>query len=242
MPPLDLRRSVGHDDAGVSENPHGVLPFGDHVPAENYRSVLDFGCGCGRVARQMMLQHEARPERYLGVDIYAPSIRWCRKHMTPFDPRYRFARMNAFNPNLNPYGRDEAPIPTRERFSLVNAHSVFTHIIERDVQFYFDECRRVLEPGGVLRATWFMFDKAEMPMMHDFQHALYIALDDPTHAVIYDRDFVRSLYRNAGLNIFRVEPPGLRGFQWIVYGRLGPAKMSKFPRDDAPLGHKPPPR
>src|SRR5258708_1722095 len=169
----------------------------------------------------MMLQAEARPERYLGVDLYAPSIRWCAKHLTRFDPRYRFARMNAHNPKFNPYGRHDAPIPTRERYSLVNAHSVFTHILERDVQFYFDECRRSLEPGGVLRATWFMFDKAEAPMMHEEQHALYISLDDPTHAVIYDREFVRGLYRRAGLQIFKVHAPALRGFQWIVYGRLG---------------------
>lgn len=241
MPPLDLRRSVGHEGTAEFENPHGKLAFGDDVPAGNYHSVLDFGCGCGRVARQMMLQADARPERYLGVDLYAPSIKWCQKHLSAWDPNYRFARMNAHNPKFNPRGR-QAPIPTRETYSLVNAHSVFTHILERDIQFYFNECRRSLEPGGVLRATWFMFDKAEAPMMHDYQHALYISLDDPTHAVIYDRDFVRDLYRNAGLSIFRVHPPALRGFQWIVYGRLGPGKDVAFPRDEAPLGRAPPPR
>jgi hypothetical protein len=87
-----------------------------------------------------------------------------------------------------------------------------------------------------------MFEKAEAPMMHDYQHALYISLDDPTHAVIYDREFVRDLYRKAGLNIFRVQAPALRGFQWIVYGRLGPGEDVEFPRDEAPLGRAPPPR
>jgi SAM-dependent methyltransferase len=240
MPPLDLRRSVGHEGTVEFENPGGDLAFHDDVPEANYRSVLDFGCGCGRVARQMMLQSHARPERYFGVDLYAPSIKWCRQHLTRFDPNYRFARMNAHNPKFNPRGRQSA-IPTRETFSLVNAHSVFTHILQRDVQFYFDECRRVLEPGGVLRATWFMFDKAQAPMMHPYQHALYISLDDPTHAVIYDQAFVRGLYRQAGLRIFRVHAPAIRGFQWVVYGKLEDGEDVAFPTDEGPLGYAPPP-
>ena len=160
--------------------------------------------------------------------------------MTPFDPRYRFARMNAFNPNSILYGRDEALIPTRERFSLATTRSSPTSSSATFSSISTNAA--ALEPGAVLRATWFMFDKAEAPMMHDFQHALYNALDDPTHAVIYDRDFLRAkLTGNAGLSIFRVEPPALRGFQWIVRRPPGLGDV-EFPRDDALLGHKPPPR
>lgn len=241
MPPLNLRRSVGHEGTQEFENPAGGLAFGDDVDPLSYRRVLDFGCGCGRVARQMMLQTESAPEAYLGVDLYAPSIAWCRKHLTRWDPRYRFKRMHAFNPMLNPRGNRRAPIPTREKFSLVNAHSVFTHIVEKDLEFYFSECRRVLEPAGAFRATWFMFDKAALPMMHSFQHALYISLDDPTNAVIYDYDYVRALYSRAGLRIYRVYPPALRGFQWLIYAKAEAGEHVDFPVDDAPLGLARPP-
>ncbi|WP_334163541.1 class I SAM-dependent methyltransferase [Phenylobacterium sp.] len=241
MPPLELRRSVGHDGTRDFENPYGDLTFGADVPIGNYASVLDFGCGCGRVARQMMLQKQARPGRYLGVDLYEPSIRWCRDHLTRFDPAFRFEHMNVANLSLNPKGKQRARIPTDDRYSLVNAHSVFTHIIGDEVEFYFEECRRSLEPDGVLRATWFLFDKAYMPMMQDFQNALYVNATDPTNAVIYDHAYVRSLYRRAGLRIYAVHKPAIRGFQWLIYAKLEEGEDVDFPFDDGPLGVLPPP-
>jgi SAM-dependent methyltransferase len=241
MPPLELRRSVGHEGTRDFENPYGDLTFGADVPAENYASVLDFGCGCGRVARQMMLQTRARPERYLGVDLYQPSIRWCRDHLTRFDAGFRFEHMNVFNASLNPRGKARAAIPTKDRYSLVNAHSVFTHIVGDEVEFYFDECRRSLAPGGVLRTTWFLFDKAYMPMMQTFQNALYVNAVDPTNAVIYDQGYVRALHRKAGLRIYAVHKPALRGFQWLIYGKLEDGEDVEFPFDDGPLGVMPPP-
>jgi SAM-dependent methyltransferase len=241
MPPVELRRSVGHDGTEGFENPYGDLAFADDVPAENYASVLDFGCGCGRIARQMMLQRQVHPVRYLGIDLYKPSIDWCRDHLTRFDPRYRFEHMDVFNAGLNPKGKPRAPFPTQDRFTLVNAHSVFTHILGDELEFYFEECRRSLQPDGVLRATWFLFDKAYMPMMQTFQNALYINATDPTNAVIYDQAYVRGLYRKAGLRIYAVHKPAIRGFQWLVYAKLEDGEDVDFPFDDGPLGVNPPP-
>jgi SAM-dependent methyltransferase len=241
MPPSELRRIVGHEGTEEFENPSGGLVFGDGIEAAQYRRVIDFGCGCGRVARVLMLQRESPPEAYLGVDLYKPSITWCRRSMTRWDPRYRFVHMNAFNPAFNPRGRQRVAIPTCETFSLANAHSVFTHILQRDVEFYFAECRRTLEPGGVLRSTWFMFDKRFMPMMQPSQQALYINAGDPTNAVVYDYDYVRKLHTDAGLRIYIARAPGIRGFQWEIYARAESGSHVDFPPDDAPLGHKPPP-
>jgi hypothetical protein len=52
LPPLDLRRSVGPVEKEHWKNPSGGLIFGAQVPPESYVSVFDFGCGCGRTARQ----------------------------------------------------------------------------------------------------------------------------------------------------------------------------------------------
>lgn len=236
MPPLELRLTVGLSDTEPFENRSGDPVFGDDVPAAAYRRVLDFGCGCGRLARQLLLQRD-RPEAFLGLDLHKPSIAWCAKHLTRFDPAFRFAHLNVYNNGLNNGGRHRPQaFPTRESFTLVNAHSVFTHILERDVAFYLRECARRLEPGGVLRATWFLFDKASVPMMQAFQHALYINVDDPTNAVIYDAEFVRELYREAGLRLYLVRPPAVRGFQWELYARREPGEHVDFPPDEAPTG------
>ena len=58
FPPLEMRRLVGPTELDVYDNPTGALVY-PWLPAENYQKVFDFGCGCGRVARQLILQ---RPE------------------------------------------------------------------------------------------------------------------------------------------------------------------------------------
>ena len=46
----------------------------------------------------------------------------------------------------------------------------------------------MLRDGGIAVTTFFLFDKAGFPMMQEFQNAPYINLDDPTNAVIFDRE------------------------------------------------------
>src|SRR5215470_15925453 len=111
IPPAELRRTVGHEGTEEFENPDGALAFGDNVDAQLYRRVLDFGCGCGRVARVLLLQQTAKPEAYLGVDLYKPSIEWCRRRLTRWDRRFRFEHMDVANPSLNPRGKSYVPIP-----------------------------------------------------------------------------------------------------------------------------------
>jgi SAM-dependent methyltransferase len=68
FPPLEMRELVGQTDLRAYDNQTGELiyPF---ISAEKYESVLDFGCGCGRVARQLLLQ-DVRPTRYVGLDLH----------------------------------------------------------------------------------------------------------------------------------------------------------------------------
>jgi len=244
MPPVELRRTVGVEDVVHFENPHRMLVFGDAVPADNYGSVFDFGCGCGRVARQMLLmQPDQVPKRFVGVDLYAPSIDWCKTHLAAVNANFVFRHFDVFNAGLNPSGSRQAlPLPQIGEFSLVNAHSVFTHIIEDHIRHYFMEFAARVEEQGVARATWFLFNKAHFPMMQAFQNSLYINTDDPTNAVIYDIEFVKLLYREAGLDIYRVDRPGIRGHQWVIYAsRRADVGDYVFPEDDSAIGLARPP-
>jgi SAM-dependent methyltransferase len=241
MPGIALRRSVGVEDRAFFENPHAMLTFADDVVASAYRHVLDFGCGCGRIARQMMLQSEAIPEFYLGLDLYKPSVEWCSKYLTKHSPQFQFQHLDALNIGLNPTGVAQAPFNTSKTFTLVNSHSVFTHILERDLAFYFNECVSRLEDGGILRATWFLFKKENYPMMQDFQNCLYINADDLSNATIYDFELVKSMYKKAGLQIYKIHKPYIRGHQWLIYARKSNGMSVDFPEDDGPLGLTRPP-
>jgi SAM-dependent methyltransferase len=103
---------------------------------EDFRSMLDFGCGCGRVIRRW---HALTGTRVCGTDYNPSLIAWCRRHL-PF-AQYE---VNALNPPLS-YADGE--------FEFVYALSVFTHWPEALQQEWLKELRRILSPGGFLLLT-----------------------------------------------------------------------------------------
>jgi SAM-dependent methyltransferase len=106
------------------------------APLESTGSLLDFGCGCGRV-----LRHWAGldgPEIY-GSDYNERLVGWCAANL-PF--------VTASANELAPPLRYEDG-----QFGLVYAISVFTHLphdLERD---WIDELSRIVAPGGLLLLT-----------------------------------------------------------------------------------------
>lgn len=235
---------VGNFDPAAFENSTAVRVF-ESIAGSNDDFVLDFGCGCGRIARQLMQQHTP-PRRYLGIDLHRGMIRWCRENLAVRNPDFAFRHQDVYNPGLNPRGRRrELAFPAEDdSVSLLVAQSVFTHLVEDQAVFYLQQIGRVLRADGIAAATFFLFDKSAFPMMQDFQNALYINTTDPTNAVIFDREWLRMACTGAGLRICAVQAPSVRGFHWqIQLERAGReiAPHVEFPPDTAPVGRVPPP-
>jgi hypothetical protein len=55
IPPPEMRKLVGVEDARLFDNPARALVY-PHLPGEVFNAVFDFGCGCGRIARQLIQQ------------------------------------------------------------------------------------------------------------------------------------------------------------------------------------------
>jgi SAM-dependent methyltransferase len=106
------------------------------APGRFYPDWLDFGCGCGRMAR--ILVDAAGVARLSGVDVDAAQIRWARRRL-----RGEFAVMRP----TPPLDFDAAS------FDVVYAVSIFTHLDEGEQDRWLDELFRVLRPGGLLIAT-----------------------------------------------------------------------------------------
>jgi SAM-dependent methyltransferase len=106
-----------------------------HVPPEGLHSVLDFGCGCGRVTRYWA----DFPGSVSGSDVSPEAVDWCRRNL----PFARF-EVNELAPPL---------LFADESFDLAYALSVFTHLTA-DLQLAWrDDMRRALRPGGYLLLT-----------------------------------------------------------------------------------------
>jgi len=106
------------------------------IRTEDLRTVLDFGCGCGRVLR--FWKDWPRIELH-GTDCNAALASWCVKHL-PFAQ----VATNRFNPPTN-YADG--------RFDLVYALSIFTHLPEAAQLEWMREFRRIIRPGGLLLLT-----------------------------------------------------------------------------------------
>jgi SAM-dependent methyltransferase len=241
LPPVEFRTLVGSDDPTFFTNGDGYRPFPD-LPDSMYSSVFDFGCGCGRLARQL-IQQQPVPGRYLGVDRHRGMVDWCGAHLTPQAPAFTFAHHDVLHEVLNPGGTPgHLPLPAADGdVTLFIAWSVFTHLLEEDAAFYIRELSRVLDPSGLAVTTWFLFDKADYPMMQEFQNALFINPLDLTNAVIFDRGWLRQQLTSAGLRMTHIAPPDLRGFQWRIVIEKRSGQHCDFPDDVAPRGIQRPP-
>lgn len=237
MPPEDLRALTGRSNVEDYENPNGD-PVYPYLPAQAYTSVLDFGCGCGRTARQLLLQRTP-PLRYLGIDLDPRGVSWCQGALEPIAPGFRFLHHDVYNPVLNahPDLPRELPLPAEdEAFSLVHGWSVWTHLPQPQAEHYLHEAARVLRPGGLLHATWLLFEKHNFPCLYRNQHALYVNHEDPTQAVYFDRSWVLEQTAALDLWVVHVEPPSYRGFSWTLVMRKGaPREHLEVPMDTQPV-------
>ena len=137
LPPARMRAQVGplHADARffLESGRHNAELVRDLVPLEQVDVLLDWGCGCGRVLRHWSTLEGTAVH---GCDINPKMVAWCNAHLP-------FAEVadNDLSPPL-PYAED--------RFGLVYAFSVMTHLSEDLQREWVAECRRVLRPGGYL--------------------------------------------------------------------------------------------
>jgi len=143
MPPPGLRARVGlgsRDEFTLvgREGARQILEAlrRDRPPARAGGDWLDFGCGCGRLARYLL--ESGVPRSYSGVDVDARQIAWAARNLAG-----GFTVMRPGPPLEFPDAS----------FDVVLAISIFTHFTEEEQFAWLAEIRRLLRPGGRLVAT-----------------------------------------------------------------------------------------
>lgn len=151
LPPARLRHRVGPNSSRAEFLHVGALCARDLLrvyarlgrdPGRD-RRWLDFGCGCGRVARHLLAPETAaefglEAIDYTGVDVDRAQISWAARHLAG-----RFAAI----PMTPPTALPEAG------FDVIFTISVFTHLDEAAQEAWLVELTRRLAPGGLLLAT-----------------------------------------------------------------------------------------
>lgn len=114
----------------------GLILTGKEI--KDFKTVLDFGCGCGRVFRA--LKTFLPSSELYGADIDGEAIDWMERNYAKFG---KFSVVSHLPPTLFSEGM----------FDLVIGLSVFSHLPE-DMQFlWLQELNRITKPGGYLVLT-----------------------------------------------------------------------------------------
>ena len=180
--------------------------------AKPHDRVLDVGCGVGRVALHFVEFLDSRGH-YDGFDTVQVGVDWCNARIARPHSNFNFVHADIYNQQYNPDGLLDAASFSfpyeNNRFSLVFATSVLTHLLPDDACQYLKETSRVLEPGGRSVVTFFIInDEARYHMMsseHCFQpteRGYWTTQPDyPEAAIAFEEENILAMYEKAGLEI-----------------------------------------
>ena len=144
QPPADLMRRVSGSPSAQFFDADGVRSYSEFFDAVANRRdwgsisrMLDWGCGCGRIARCFLRAHPGLEVH--GCDIDAEAVAWCAANL----PAGRFQAI-----------RPQPPTAYADAFfPLVIGYSVFSHL-DADLQrAWLAEMRRIIAPGGLFLAS-----------------------------------------------------------------------------------------
>lgn len=163
FPPTEMMKVIGSPDKThfllvMAQLFTDLYHTGDFGPDS---SILDLGCGCGRMALPFLgLLGEGR---YHGLDVWAEGIAWCRKHITARNAGFRFTHIEAddnyyFDERTDRPNHFTLPDTAEHSVDFAFAVSVFTHLNRSDSEAYLGEFRRTLRPGGRAYLTAFIID------------------------------------------------------------------------------------
>ena len=103
----------------------------------SFNSILDWGCGCGRITRHLI---EAAPgARIFGCDIDELNVQWCSENLSGAE----FEHVGMMPPTGFESGQ----------FDLILGVSVLTHLSSTAEKAWAAEIARLLRPGGIAVMT-----------------------------------------------------------------------------------------
>lgn len=208
LPSKNLRFGGVHfqdDEAFLAAGERDAKRLAEWCGLNEKSALMDIGCGTGRLAIGIMSVLK-NIRRYEGVDVSATAVEWCKRHITPAHPGFRFTLINIRNERYNPSG---GTVTTTFRlpfdnggFDVIQLYSVFSHMRSPDVRAYLKEFARLLAPNGSVFLTAFVEegvpDEEENPQNYimEWKGAL--------HCVRFSDTFFRNMVEETGLRIAKM--------------------------------------
>ena len=186
-----------------------------------HETVLDIGCGIGRVALPLTHYLDSSA-RYYGIDPVKEAISWCRDNISSKRTNFSFEHVDWYNKMYNKRGTVD---PASYKFSwengsfdLVYLFSVFTHIKPDTLRNYLSEIKRMLTKNGRVFMTMFIVDEdTERRIDNNETHRPFFKADENywtdhrdihESAMAYRYAYVQDLLKDLGLQMSGSYIPG----------------------------------
>jgi SAM-dependent methyltransferase len=176
-------------------------------------AILDLGSGCGRLALALR-DGGIYNGTYTGIDADREMVRWCQRNLA--GPNFNFLHADVFNRVYNPTGKRAAyPLPVEDHSQdLLTSSSLFSHLLEAELEHYLSEGLRVLAGRGKMAMTFFCLEDmaahGELGGRWTFPHRIGRSrVQDrryPEAAVAYEREFLLDAAKSAGFEEAEVLP------------------------------------
>ncbi len=124
----------------------------DHAALGSARHVVEFGCGTGALARELLAHRLPREATYLGVDISGTMVALARARVAPWAERARVAQ-TAGDPAI--------PVADGTCDRFVSTY-VLDLLSDEDIGSVLRDARRTLAPGGLLCLASLTFGEGAM--------------------------------------------------------------------------------
>ncbi len=168
--------SSGLNDVVGGGDPHALGKINSNIidklaAIEPGMRVLDFGCGCGRIALPV-LERLGSAGSLVGVDILPSMVSFCANEISPHFSNAEFFCLQADNSHYEKWRQQSSDsfqqletlgdLPAAS-FDIVFAFSVFTHLNRADTQSYLREIAALLKPNGrAVLSVLFINDSSRM--------------------------------------------------------------------------------
>jgi ubiquinone/menaquinone biosynthesis C-methylase UbiE len=133
------RFGAKQDSQGFYEQP-ALLELTRYLAMREARAVIEFGCGTGRYAAELLARDMGPEACYLGLDISRTMIALARERLKPFANRAE-VRQTDGSPTL--------AVPDA-RFDRFLSTYVLDLLSAADIRAALAEAHRVLQPGGLV--------------------------------------------------------------------------------------------
>jgi SAM-dependent methyltransferase len=167
--------------------------------------ILDVGCGVGRLPIGLLARNMPFLS-YLGIDVSHRRIKWCKGNIQKKDSRLDFRFVNIKNDRYNPRGKALLDLGIQgKKFEIIYLYSVFSHLLQRDIEEYLRIFRDGLTQSGRCFITMFVADNVP-PCTENPTDFGVLEWQGRLHCVLYNRGTWESMVCHAGLEITKVVP------------------------------------